>query len=129
MAQPRHAQTESDAPHVLGPEPVAGRVERGQRERPVPPLALDEVLFFVGVVQRRRVADEGAERPAEGGPEPGRVVLTARIAVAEGVVAHIQHLEGRRVAGAQRAAEFYYCTVAQLAPREAQDPQPFEAAR
>ena len=81
VAQPRHAQTESDAPHVLGPQPVAGRVERGQRQRPVPPLALDEVLFLVGVVQRRRVADERPERPEEGGPVPGRVVLAARVAV------------------------------------------------
>ena len=97
-----------DAPHVLGPQPVAGRVERGQRERPVPPLALDEVLFLVGVVKRRRVTYKGAERPAEGGPEPGRVVLAARVAVSQIVVLQVQDLEGRRVPGPQRAAEFYY---------------------
>ena len=106
MAQPRHAQTESDAPHVLGPQPVAGRVERSQRQRPVPPLALDEVLFFVGVVQSRRVTYERAERPEEGGPEPGRVVRAARVAVSYRVVLQVQDLEGRRVPGPQRAAEF-----------------------
>ena len=74
---------------------------------PVPPLALDEVLFLVGVVQRRRVADERAERPEEGGPVPGRVVLAARVAVSL-LLLQIQDLEGQRVPGPQRAAEFYY---------------------
>ena len=54
------------------------------------------------------VADERPERPEEGGPEPGRVVLAARVAVSQIVVLQVQDLEGRRVPGPQRAAEFHY---------------------